>query len=186
MGTPVGQSAGSPPQNLTLNPDFAPSAYDVAIQETSNTGVAQALAAFDAQLQSQVTWDRTDRPVNIDPGFANQSVFFTDVTLRDNMNYQTEISKRGATGGQLFFRNITQYDSNNNPSRVHPSDWLTSFELEYRHPLLRGSSAQVNRVPVMLARMNTDIAITDFEINVQTSYSKLSRLIGNCIFTITI
>lgn len=167
VATPVGQSAGSPPQNLTLNPDFAATAYDVAIQETSNTGPEQALAAFDAQLQSQMTWDRTDRPVNIDPAFANQSVFFTDVTLRDNMNYQTEISKRSAVGSQLFFRNITQYDSNNNPSRVHPSDWLTSFELEIRHPLLRNSGAQVNRIPVTLARMNTDIAISDFEINMR-------------------
>lgn len=167
VASPVGQSAGSPPQNLTLNPDFAPSNFDVAIQETSNTGPEQALAAFDAQLQSRLTWDRTDRPVNIDPAFANQSVFFTDETRRDNMNYQTEISKRAATGGQYFFRNVTQYDSNNNPSRIHPSDWLTSFEMEMRHPLLRNSGAQVNRVPIMLARMNTDIAISDFEINVR-------------------
>ena len=35
VGSPVGQSAGSPPQSLTLNPDFQPSAYDVAIQELS-------------------------------------------------------------------------------------------------------------------------------------------------------
>ena len=165
VATPVGQSAGSPPQNLTLNPDFAPTAYDVAIQQTGNTGEAQALAAFDAQVQSRLTWDRTDRPVNIDPAFANQSVFFTDHTLRDNMNYQTEVSKRSATGGQYLFRNITQYDSNNNPSRIHPSDWLTSFEMEWRQPLFRNAGAQVNRVPVLLARMNTDIAISDFEIN---------------------
>jgi len=166
VATPVGQSAGSPPQNLTLNPDFAPSAYDVAIQETSNTGTEQALAAFDAQLQSRMTWDRTDRPVNLAARFDTND-FFRPETRRDNMNYQTEVSKRAATGTQYFARNVTQYDANNSPTRAHYSDWLTSFEFEMRHPLLRNSGVQVNRVPVMLARMNTDIAISDFEINVR-------------------
>lgn len=165
VGGPVGQSAGTPAQNVTLNPDFATSAYDVAIQESSNTGPAQALAAFDAQLQSRFTWDRSDRPQNTDPDL--NSVFLTENLRRDNLNYQSEVSKRSATGGQYFFRNVTTYDAINNPTRAHYSDWLTSFELEMRQPLLRNSGAQVNRVPVMLARMNTDIAISDFEINVR-------------------
>lgn len=165
--TPVGQSAGSPPESITINSDFAPSAYDVAIQETSSTGPAAALASFDAQLQSQFTWDRTDRPQNVDINLALVNNFFVPITERDNINYQTELSKQTPSGTQWFFRNVTQYDSNNGTTRAQTSDWLASFEMEVRHPLLRNSGVQVNRVPLMLARINTDVAINDFEINVR-------------------
>ena len=177
--TPVGQSAGSPPESITLNPDFAPTAYDVAIQETSNTGPAAALANFDAQLQTQMTWDRTDRPRNVDESVTN---VFQRTIERDNMNYETEISKRTPSGTQWFFRNVTQYDSNNDPFRILPSDWFTSFEMEARHPLLRGSGVQVNRVPLMLARINTDVAIADFEINVRNFVFEIEQTYWNLYF----
>lgn len=177
--TPVGQSAANPPESLTLNPDFSPSAYDVAIQETSNTGPEAALANFDAQLESQLTWDRTDRPRNVD---SSLSSLFLQFTERDSMNYQTELSKRLATGGQMSFRNITQYESSNDPTRVLTSDWFTSLEMEMRHPLLRNSGVQVNRVPLMLARMNTDIAIADFEINVRNFVLEIEQAYWNLYF----
>ena len=62
--TPVGQTAGSPPESLLINPDFSPTAYDVAIQDSSNTGPSAALANFDAQLESQFTWQRQDRKID--------------------------------------------------------------------------------------------------------------------------
>ena len=173
--TPVGQSAGSPPENLTLNSDFAPTTDDPAIQETSNTGVEAALANFDVQLQSRFTWDRSDRPANVLP---NRTNVFQQLLRRDNLNYQTELSKRTPSGTQWFFRNVTQYDATNTPRteqfpgdpngiRAHFSEWLTSFEMELRQPLLRGSGVQVNRAPIILARLNTDIALADFETNVR-------------------
>ncbi len=39
--------------------------YDAAIVETGQTGVEQALAAFDAVFNSNTTWDRRDRPQNL-------------------------------------------------------------------------------------------------------------------------
>lgn len=161
---PIGQSAGSPPGNLSFNPDFSSTALDVAVQETSNTGVEAALANFDAQLQTRLTWDRQDRLANT---IAGVSRFFQRSIEADNVNFEYELSKRAPSGTQWFARNVTTYTSNNNPTRQHFSDYLTSFEVEARHPLLRGSGVQVNRVPVMLARINTDIAISDFEINVR-------------------
>lgn len=188
--TPVGQTAGSPPESLSLNPDFAPSAYDVAIQETSNTGPEAALANFDAQLQSRFTWDRSDRPQNVLPDRTN---VFQPTLDRDNINYQTELSKRTASGTQWFFRNVTQYDSTNNPRtaqfdgdpngiRALYSEWLTSIEMEVRHPLLRNSGVQVNRIPVMLARINTDVAINDFEINVASFIFEIEQAYWNLYF----
>ena len=177
--TPVGQVAGSPPEGITLNPDFTPTAYDVAIQESSNTGVEAALANFDAQLQSRMTWDRTDRPRNVDESVTN---VFQRTIERDNMDYQTEISKRTPSGTQWFFRNRTIYDSNNDPFRVLPSDWFTSFEMEMRHPLLRNSGVGVNRIPVMLARINTDVAIADFEINMRNFVLEVEQAYWNLYF----
>lgn len=165
--SPVGQTAGSPPESLTINPDFAPTVYDPAIQETSNTGVEAALANFDAVVRSNLTWDRTDRPQNIALGSTAEQFIRSRLFEQDQLNYQGEVSKRTPSGTQFFWRNVTNYDSNNNPSRSVPSEWLTSFEMEARHPLLRGSGVQVNRVPVILARLNTDIAISDFEMNVR-------------------
>lgn len=181
--TPVGQSAGTPPESLTLNSDFSPTTDDVAIQETSNTGVEAALANFDAQLQSRLTWDRSDRPANVLP---NRTNVFQQLLQRDNMNYQTELSKRTPSGSQWFFRNVTQYDSTNTPRteafpgdpngiRAHYSEWFTAFEMELRQPLLRGSGVQVNRAPVMLARLNTDIALSDFEVNVRNFVLEVER-----------
>ena len=176
---PVGQSAGSPPGSLSFNPDFSSTAYDVAVQETSNTGVEAALANFDAQLQTQLTWDRQDRLANT---LANVSQFFQQSVEGDNVNFQHELSKRTVSGTQWFARNVTTYNSNNNPTQLHFSDWLTSFELEARHPLLRGSGVQVNRVPVMLARINTDIAISDFEINVRDFVYEVEQAYWELVF----
>ena len=47
------------------------------------------------------------------------------------------------------------------------SVWETLFELEVRQPLMRGRGAQVNRVPVMLARINVDISLASFEASVR-------------------
>jgi len=176
---PVGQSAGSPPGSLSFNPDFSSTAYDPAIQETSNTGVEAALANFDAQLQTRLTWDRQDRLANT---LQDVSQFFQQSVEADNVNFEHELSKRTVSGTQWFARNVTTYTSNNNPTRRHFSDWLTSFELEARHPLLRGSGVQVNRVPVMLARINTDIAISDFEINVRDFVYEVEQAYWELVF----
>ena len=168
----VGQISGFPSESLTVNPDFAPSIYDVAIQESGDTGVERALAAFDAQLRHTFNWDRTDRPQNVDPGGAT---IFGRVLDRDQMSSQTEIRKRAATGTQWAWRAINEYESSNQPLRLQTSEWTTSLEGELRHPLLRGSGVGVNRIPLLLARINTDIAIADFESNVRNMVYEVER-----------
>ena len=162
-----------------MNPDFASSIYDVAIQETGTTGVPAALSNFDAQLQTSFTWDRTDRPQNVSPAGEQ---FFSRVLTRDNINYQTEISKQTASGTQMAFRNITTYDSTNRPLRELFSEWFTSFEFEARQPFLRGAGEAVNRIPIILARINTDVAIADFEIQVRNFVLEVERTYWNLYF----
>lgn len=152
----VGQGVAAPAESLTINPEFTPTIYDAAIEESGQNGVEAALSAFDAQWNTRLFWDRTDRPQNVDTGGEQ---IFARILQQDQMNFESELTKRAATGTQWAFRNVSTYDSNNRPLRVLTSEWLTSWEAEARHPLLRGSGVQVNRIPVMVARIRTDISL---------------------------
>jgi len=168
----LGQAAVVPPELLTLNPDATPTVFDPAIQETDVTGVEAALSAFDAQFATSVFWEKSDRPQNTN---VVGDAVFSRILERDQGNFQAELSKRAATGTQWFLRNVTNYDQNNNNTRATASDWFTAFEMEARHPLLRGGGAQVNRVPVMLARIRSDITLADFEAAVRNHVADVER-----------
>jgi outer membrane protein TolC len=136
--------------------------YDPAIFESDpQFGVEAALSAFDAQFTTNVFLNTTDRPQNFGlTFFASQSA---------EGQFEAALSKRTATGTTFTVRNQTLYDDRNidPPQRPLYSDWLTIFEAEATQPLLRGRGTQVNRVPVVLARIRTDISIADFEISVR-------------------
>jgi hypothetical protein len=157
-------------RQLATTPDAVNTIYDVGLQESNNfstqtQGVESALAAFDAQLTSSFFWDRIDQPQNVrNPGGVN---FFNQVRPGNTGTWSTELSKTSAAGTKFFFRNNTTYDDNNSPTRALASDWLTNFEAEARQPLLRGAGVQVNRAPVVLARIRTDISLADFERSVR-------------------
>lgn len=175
----VGQGASSPPESLSINSDFAATTYDVAIEESGQNGVETALSAFDAQWNNNVFWDNTDRPQNVTPDGEN---FFARNLQRKNANFQSELTKRAANGDTWAIRNITTYDSNNRPLRVQMSEWLTSIETEVRHPFLRGAGTQVNRIPVMLARIRSDVALVDYEVAVRNYLSELEKSYWELVF----
>ena len=115
---------------------------------------------FDAQVRTTATWDKFDRPLNVvnpvDPDLPA-------VLPRDQASVSTELSKLSATGSQWFFRNVTNYNKSpfneNLTSRIRESDYFTALEAEFRQPLLRGRGTQVTRIPVVLARIRTDISL---------------------------
>lgn len=126
-------------------------------------GVEDALSEFDAQFYAGMSYDKTDRAQN-SRGVGN--VFQPQQFLQDNTDFLAAISKKTATGAVFSLRNRTEYTFNNLPigtSRAVPSDWFTSVEAEVNYPWLRGRGEQVNRIPVVLARINTDISLADFE-----------------------
>lgn len=144
--------------------------YDPAIVEADpQGGVEAALSAFDAQFSMLGTnggnlMNETDRP-NL---FSNSVPL--SVLQRTTGGVRTELGKRSAYGTQMFARNITEYQRGENligGSLPLNSVWETTFELEVRQPMLRGRGAQVNRVPVMLARINVDISLASFESSVR-------------------
>ena len=170
----VGQGVSTPPESLSINSDFASTIYDVGIVETGQNGVEQALSQFDAQWNTSLFWDRTDRPQNVTEEGQGTSIFARQLQ-RDNMNFSSELTKLSAQGTQWSFRNVTTYDSNNRPLRETVSEWLTSFEAEMRHPILRGGGAAVRRAPIMLARIQTDISLIDFMGNVRNLLSEVEK-----------
>lgn len=135
-------------------------------------GVEAALAAFDAQVTSQLFWQKNDRPIN-----NSFTALFAPTFVQTTGNYVNELSKRTASGAQYALRTNVLYDRNNNPTRNFPSDFTGFIEAEWRQPLMRGAGTTYNRIAgpngqigqyngVLIARVNTDISIADFEAGV--------------------
>ena len=170
------RSLSAMPDALLRSPEAATTVYDPALVEANpRFGVAAALAAFDAQFNSSVFWEKNDTPRNSTDSIVSVSVF-----EQDSGTFQAELSKTAATGGTWSLRHNVAYEYNNNPSfiRGFPSDWNVNLEAEFRQPLLQRNGVQFNRIAgpgaipgfnngVMIARTNTDISLTEFEGNVR-------------------
>lgn len=155
---------------------------DPATVETDpRTGIEAALSAFDAQFLTSTYWEKNHRALN------NQ--FFgggTRKLYQDAGVFQAAITKKGATGTQFIVRHNVDYDANNAPGNLFPSAWNANVEAEIRHPLLQGGGVEFNRIAgpdnlpgvytgVLLARLNTDVALTDFEIAVRDLVSNVEN-----------
>ncbi len=151
-------------------PTTVSSVYDPAIQQTDpRTGPEAALSAFDAQFSTSMFWAKNDR-------FFNNILFGGGVWgfQQDVAAFRAEITKTAATGTQFSLRNLTDYDMNNSPLNLFHGAYDTMFEAELRHPLLQGGGIEFNRIAgpqakpgmyngVLIARINTDITLADFE-----------------------
>jgi outer membrane protein TolC len=177
---------GEPAVSLLTAPTQTPSIYDPAIAETDPfRGVESALAAFDAQLSSVSTWESGNRPQNVDPLY--QTLIFVPVLKTNTGTTTTGISKRTATGGQFGFSNSTVLNATNNQFRDVPSTWTTSYDFSFSQPLLQGAGVTYNRIAgpdtfdnifgrpnfrgVLLARINADISLAEFEAGVRNLVS---------------
>ncbi|KAA1259146.1 Outer membrane efflux protein [Rubripirellula obstinata] len=131
-------------------------------------GVEDALSEFDAQASTFLNYTNTDRPAN-----APNSAVTRSINEADNVTQQAALSKRIATGGVVTLREQIIYGRNNSPTtdvgglRVNASDYTAVIEAQVQHPLMRNRGTLVNRIPVVLASLNEDLAITDFEIQVR-------------------
>ncbi len=157
------------------SPATVNSIHTPAIQETDpRFGVEAALSAFDATMATRLVAEKNDRPFN--------NILFgggTRLFGQDLINYSNEISKLSAVGTRMTARHNIQYDYNNAPGNNIPNlPWAANFEVEVRHPLMRGSGANFNRIAgpnatpgfyngVLIARIDADISITEFEARVR-------------------
>ncbi|MFM7109139.1 MAG: hypothetical protein ACKOZU_11195, partial [Planctomycetaceae bacterium] len=183
---------GEPPVSLLTSPQQTPTTYDPAIVETDPfRGTESALAAFDAQLAASSQWQNSNRPQNVDPQWQSVTVsggpLFVPVLQTAQGVTTTGLSKRTATGAQWGFANTTQLDATNNGFRDVPSTWTTSYDFTFSQPLLQGAGVTYNRIAgpdpfdnllgrpnfrgVLLARINADISLADFEAGVRNLVS---------------
>ena len=167
---------------VVRSPATTRTSFDPSVAETDpRTGVEAALSAFDVQFLMSSFWEKNDRAPN------NQ--FFgggTRILLQDAAVFQAAITKRAATGTQFTIRHNVDYDANNAPGNLFASAWNTNIEAEIRHPLLQGGGVEFNRIAgplatpgvyngVLVARINTDVALTDFEIAVRDLVSNVEN-----------
>jgi outer membrane protein TolC len=174
---------------VVRTPGTTRTAVDPAIAETDpRFGIEAALSAFDAQLLTSVFWQSNDRALN--------NEFFgggTRILLQDAGVFQAALTKRAATGSRFTIRHHVDYDANNAPGNAFASAWNANVEMEIRHPLLQGSGTQFNRIAgptappgiyegVMIARLNSDVALTDFEIAVRDLVSNVENAYWDLYF----
>lgn len=147
-------------------------------------GVEAALAQFDTQLS--ITSDpgngimsTTDRPQNV----RSTSPFFPTILSLHNGGVDMALSKRTAEGTLFSVTSSTDYTEGNsrgfnfaNPSQgtqPYLHTWTQTLQVEARHPLLRGRGSQINRMPIILARIGTDIELTSMLGNLQDTLNNL-------------
>ncbi|MGC1275302.1 MAG: TolC family protein [Planctomycetaceae bacterium] len=194
--------------NALTNPDRIPSIYDPAIQETGvlfgGRGVEAALADFDAQFTSSMVWGRNAAYQNnaFQSGFGgqfnnNQSAF---VLTQETAQFQSGISKQFATGGSANVFHNWNYNGNNLPgtSQLFQSAYTGNTGVQFRQPLLAGSGVEFTRIAgptnpnfgaitgvtqgVLIARINNDITVADFEISVRNLLKDVEDVYWNLYF----
>jgi outer membrane protein TolC len=197
------------PETLTAGGANAVTTYDAALTESgyggnngsqfSGRGVEAALSEFDAQLDSSLVWQKNDRPQNF--GLAAAPDFFNPLFRQDTGRYSTGLTKVAATGTTFDVRNNVNYDQNNNGSRTQPSDWFANIEAGVTQPLLQGAGVEYNRIAgprsfqeaagsfsdqidgVLIAKIRTDITLTDFETAVRNQMRDVEEAYWELYFT---
>jgi outer membrane protein TolC len=175
---------GAASATTTFNPALVESGSGASTgSQFDGTGVEAALAQFDAQLDSSLTWQNNDRPQNF--GLATIPDFFAPQFRQDIGRHTVGVTKQTATGTSFELRSNTNYDQNNNGSRLQPSDWTTNLEAGFTQPLLQGAGVQYNRIAgprtfqesnggfadqidgVLISRIRYDVTLADFELGVR-------------------
>ncbi len=165
--------------------------FNPALVETDPRGsVEAALSAFDTQLTSNIFWNKVDRGIN-----QTFSGLFLPVAQQFQNTYLLELAKTTATGARFALRHHVNYDRTeiSNPSLRFNSVYQIDYEAEYRQPLLQGAGVEFNRIAgpdsaaggaggVLLARINTDISLADFEAGVTSLVTDVEQAYWDLYF----
>jgi outer membrane protein TolC len=181
--SPVLRSVGG---TVVQAPQGAATVYDPAMSYANPLGgVEAALADFDAQVTGALNWAHNEFPNNVQTGGLG-AAFNPPAFRQKASNFNSEISKQTAQGGRFALRHIVSYDRNNRPFREFPSDFTGWVEAEWRQPLMQGAGTTFNRIAgpnsaigqyngVLIARINNDISLADFEAAVITLVSDVEQ-----------
>ena len=182
---------GSTTNPLLSAPLAVVSVFDPAIQETGvgfNRGPEAALADFDAQFTTSLVGVRNEEIQN------NQFVVGQDegdTLISEDVQFQSRLTKQFATGGSASFFHDVNKSFNNANGNLFPSFYRTTLGVDFRQPLLAGAGTRFNRIAgpnarnnrflgnldqgVLIARINTDQTVADFEREVRNHLRDVER-----------
>jgi outer membrane protein TolC len=137
--------------------------YDVAV---TNTTIDQAEGRFDPTVSVQNSFNRQESPLAFfDPGDPFRAVIggirSDDYRLIAGVN---QINRDGGTAAFTVNASPTRIHSGNGP--LNPQT-QSSAELSWTQPLLRGAGREVNNVPIVVARINTERSYFQYKDSVQ-------------------
>ena len=187
MNSPIIRTANSflTGNPLFSSPDFTPSVYDSAIQESGvlfgGIGTEAALSAFDAQFATSMTWSRQEQVVNnffIGQGAPPGSTFAAETGA-----FTSQLSKQTAFGSLFTVSHNWNYTGTNARGQLFPSAYSGLVQASYQQPILAGAGTEFTRIAgpitqsfrglsgvgqgVVIARINNDITLADFEAAIQ-------------------
>ena len=200
QGSPSGPQVGDAPTGLQSNPGGAVTTFDPAIVETNpEFGVEGGLSAYDAMFNSSYNWAHVNEPQNVARGYQHRRHRRAD-HRHGCMPNQHQQGHRG--GRRVSLTNTaTYFDSEQRRARTQSRQYR-SVRLGLQQRLLRGGGLLFNEIDgptgsgagaglspvssfnfrgVMIARINMDISLTQFEIGVpQSGRATWKTLTGNC------
>ncbi len=173
----------SPQNNLLTNPLNTPSIYDPAIQNSGvlfgGVGTEAALAAFDTTWATSMFLGRNETVQNSPFGGGATG----GTLLQDTLNFNTSLTKQFGYGAQFTVSHLVNSLGTDSAATLFPSVFTGNIQAEYRQQLMAGAGAEFARVAgplnpnfasiagvsngVLIARINADISITNFEANVR-------------------
>ena len=171
------QIAGVGATFVLSNPDAVRSVYDSAIQETGvlfgRRGMEAALADFDTRFSTSMNFGHQKQGSHSLPTFLKQ----------DTGAFRSGLDKSLASGGAVSVYHNWDYLANGIGTPLYPSSYAGTLGAEIRQPLLAGAGTEFTRVAgptrpgfgaiagvsqgVVIARINQDITLADFEIAVR-------------------
>ena len=173
-------------------PDQVATIHDPALAYSNPlVGEEAALSEFDANWTSQFLYQSNDQ------GFNNQFIGDGGLLRQKLATYQSGISKLSATGGLFELNHSIEYDLNNSPSNQFGSPRSHSYssflEGSFRQPLFQGAGVDFNRIAgpnnapgvnngVLIARINTDITLTEFEVGLRDLVSDVENAYWDLYF----
>lgn len=159
-------------------PESVSTVYDSAIQETGvlfgRRGLEAALSDFDARWSTSMGWGKDRR-------ITHQSAPFSIGS--ETAAFRTGIDKVLSSGGSVGVFHSWDYLGSAFGSPLYPSTYNGALGAQVRQPLLAGAGTEFTRVAgpvrpgfgaiagvsqgVVIARINQDITLADFEIAVR-------------------
>ncbi|MFO0919628.1 MAG: TolC family protein [Planctomycetaceae bacterium] len=175
-----------PMNQMMSNPDRVTSTYDPGIQETSTNffsrGPESALSAFDTQFKTSANYSHDNMLQN--NILLGGGVGLGGALIADQSQFQSSLQKVMANGGTLELSNNWNFLATNQPFQLFSQYYAAQTRIDYRQPLWAGAGVDYTRIAgpiartipgitivdqgVLIARINTDITVADFELNVVT------------------